>query len=192
MRVLNIMPINYKGCGTNNNVNFENKKNFMPYMTKINFGNAASELPKNFGVVMGTNKLFRGGLPTKVEHFNALKEKGVTFIVDLCGGSPEEAKMAKAIGINDNDYICVDGNKLSLLENEEERFKTAKLVDDKIRLGGIGYIHCNEGIDRTGFFVAYYQKKFLTLSIEKVIADYLQNKGREKDVDSIELTLSFV
>jgi len=172
MRILNVMPINYKGVSSNKNngvsQNYRNSVYNAPCMAKVNFGNAVSSLPINFDTVI-ENKLFRGGLPKTVGHFKALKEKGVTFIMDLCGENGREAEMAKEAGI---EYIYKDGDKLRLNFNMEEISKTLQLVKDKIDSGGVGYIHCKYGEVRTGFLVAYYQAKILNMPIADIEKHY--------------------
>lgn len=183
MRVLNVMSINYKGCGTNNNnVNFENKKNFMPYMSKINFGNAASELPGNFGIVIA-DTLFRGRRPTTLAHFQALKEKGVTFLASLRGESFDDAEMAMKFGM---EYIPINGQKfITNFADQTELNATIEIVHGKVESGRKGYVFCDEGAGRTGFFIAHYQAKIkiLNQTIPEIRKHYLMHNGDAKWFD---------
>lgn len=196
MRILNVMSVNYNGCvNKNSSVNYKNNAISMPYKSKVSFGNIASILPDNFGsVIESEEKLFRGGLPKTREHFQALKDKGVTFILDLCGGNggenPKEAEMARQF---DMDYIYKDGNKyrLNFLENQKEFLEVLQMINKRIKSGEKGYIHCDEGKIRTGFFVAHYQSKYSDLKIDKIKAHYLMHYGKESYFDEfIEDTLN--
>lgn len=176
MKILSIMPVNYKNASTNKDNRFsQNRTNSVynaTYVTKVNFGNNLSILEDNFGKV--TENLFRGRLPSTVEDFKALKEKGVTFILDLCGGNPDEEKMAKEAGIKDYIYRNGDAFLQDFDTNKEELFETLKLVKEKILAGGIGYIHCNHGRDKTGFFVAHYQARILKIKdLSQIKAHFL-------------------
>lgn len=184
MRVLNVMPISYKGASVRKD---NNNTNSMPYVSKVNFGNAFSELPKNFGTVI-EKTLFRGGLPETFEHFKALKEQGVTFILDLCRDNMNEAIMAKSLGID--DYTYIDGDILSKSKNKEKLSQVIQIIDEKIRAGGVGYIHCGKGTDRTGFFVAHYQAKILKMPMDKIIDHYTDYGGDYLSFCSFEKSLT--
>jgi protein tyrosine/serine phosphatase len=184
MRILSVIPINYKyaSFNKNNGVN-QNYNSNAPYVSKVNFGNAASVLPRNFGTVI-ENKLLRGGRPRTVEHFQALKEKGVTFLASLRGEDLDEADMAKAFGM---EYIPMDGDKFLLYFSKckNEFDETLKLVDEKIRTQGVGYVFCDRGETRTGLFVARYQSKILKKELPEVREHFLAHCYDPKFFDSI-------
>lgn len=108
----------------------------------------------NFGEVI-EGKLFRGSLPETEAHFAALKEKGVTFILDLCGlYRLDEAEIAKKYGM---EYLYVDGTNLRFSSSDEDYKRITTIIDEKIKTGAV-YVHCEEGQGRTGVLIAYYQK----------------------------------
>lgn len=180
MKILSVLPVGYKGCARKDNgINYKNNTNAMPYVSKVSFGNIASILPDNFGIVI-EGKLFRGGLPTTLGHFQALKEKGVTHILDLhggvCGGNSAEAKMARSFDIK---YEYKDGSNLGLdiFNKDGELSKMAKSVKRKIVTNKVVYVHCEKGAHRTGIFIAYYQLRFLGTTLEKVIEHHVFHNG---------------
>lgn len=190
MKILSITPVNYKNASTNkDNSVSQNRTNSVynaPYVTKVNFGNNLSILEDNFGEV--TENLFRGRLPRTVKDFEALKAKGVTFILDLCGdenGKPniEEAKMAKDFGM---EYIYRNGKSywLEFQKNKEDFLATLKLVKEKIQSGGRGYIHCEEGKSRTGLFVANYQARILGIKdLSQIKTHFIHHGGNKMTFD---------
>lgn len=196
MRILSVMPVNYKCCtNKNSSVNYKNNVPLMHYVPKVNFGNAVSELPKNFGTVI-ENKLFRGGLLETAEHFQVLKDKGVTLILDLCGNeekrlpNPEEAKMAVQFGMK---YLYHDGFKFfcgKMLNQganpKKELEKVAQIVKKELaKPKGVVYVHCRQGKDRTGLFVGYYQLKVLRISIAKAKKEHEKYEGYFGDFDHL-------
>lgn len=157
MRIQSFTPINVKLNSINIKNNCSNKNDIgdvyvLSNKTNPTFG--SGNLPSNFGEIV-EGKLFRGALPT-AENFDALKAKGVTFILDLCGDNREkEAEMAKQYGM---DYFYENGDDLMLGFSKDNYKKTTMLVDKKIK-NGCGYVHDNQGKSRSGMFAAYYQAK---------------------------------
>lgn len=191
MRVLNIMPINYKctSLNKNNYVSPNYKKNVSD---SVSFG---LKLPDNFGTVI-ENKLFRGGFLETAEHFQALKEKGVTFILDLCGdgggANPKEAAMARQFNM---EYRYKNGHEFSsdMINENGELSKTAELIKERIDANAVVYIHCDEGKNRTGLAVAYYQLKFLeNMKLQEVKEHYKKHQGCDLNIlDSLAAIFSF-
>lgn len=186
MRVLNVMPVSYKGAFANkdNNVSPNYRKNVSD---SVSFGNAGSILPDNFGTVI-EKKLFRGGLPQIVD-FKALKEKGVTFILDLCGeNSKNEAQMAKDAGI---EYIYRDGDDI-FFDFDLDKGKISEvlqLVKEKTDAGQVGYVHCTYGEVRTGRFVAFYQSKVLGKALPEIEEHYIKHYNDRGSLNGMKFKL---
>lgn len=137
----------------------------------VSFGN---KLPENFGEVV-PGKLFRGAFPSE-ENIKSLKDKGVTFIIDLCGVDAREKDFAAKYGI---EHIYQDGERFN-------RFRSLALaIQKKIDTGGVGYIHCTEGKNRTGKLVAYYQRIIQDKNDIEIENDYLDYGGDKGMISTI-------
>ncbi len=111
----------------------------------------------NFHTVGG--KLLRGAQPDTEKAMQALHEKGVKTIIDLRSTKtlpPEimrqEIEMAARHGIT-HVNIPMHANKKITEANIREFFKAINKTD------GIVYVHCKQGIDRTGITTALYEMK---------------------------------
>ena len=102
----------------------------------------------NFAEV--TPKLYRGGQPG-ADGLKALKQMGVSIVIDMRGGHSEhEQKAAEELGMQ---YVSIPWH--CPFPSDEPFIKFLKLVeqnpDKKI------FVHCRLGDDRTGMAIASYR-----------------------------------
>ncbi|HEX5708437.1 MAG TPA: tyrosine-protein phosphatase [Pyrinomonadaceae bacterium] len=105
---------------------------------------------KNFGQM--DERLFRGAEPKKLEDFQALKELGITTVVDLqAEPEPAERQMVESLGMT---YVNIPMIAKKYPKSEHVA-QFLKLVDDPAT--GKFFIHCAGGRHRTGVMGAVYR-----------------------------------
>lgn len=135
-------------------------------------------LPK-FAKVSDT--LYCGGQPTK-KGFIELKEIGIKTIVNLRGSQKEKEKdKLKGLGFK---YICIP---LEVKNPKDEDIVTfLKVVNNPLYQPV--FVHCAQGVVRTGLMVAIYRVYVQNWLIEKAIEELPQFTFRKTD-PSVEVYL---
>lgn len=177
MKILSIMPMNNKYLRDNyavsNNTNYASR---VSSSAQVNFSSSLlpDNLPCNFGTVI-EGKLFRGSFPKTRKNFEAFQQLGVKFIMNLCGLTDEEKALAKEFNI---ELIHIDGENFAT--NKEKLLQAEKIIEYKLKMGKVGYVHCDQGATKTGLLVADYQLnnlENLEIPPEKVKDQYFKHKG---------------
>lgn len=116
-------------------------------------------------------KLFRGAQPDTEKAMQALQEKGVKTIIDLRSTKTlsqevmnQEMRMAARHGIK-HVNIPMHANKKITEANIREFFNAINGTKD-----GNVYVHCKQGIDRTGMTTALYEMKTLGKTPDQAFA----------------------
>jgi tyrosine-protein phosphatase SIW14 len=101
----------------------------------------------NFGQV--TPSLFRGAQPSG-DGFGALAKMGVGIVVDLRGDSDNERERVTKLGM---EYVAIPSQCSHMTDEGIAKFLTILRdhPDKKI------FVHCRQGVDRTGMMVAAYR-----------------------------------
>jgi protein tyrosine phosphatase (PTP) superfamily phosphohydrolase (DUF442 family) len=102
---------------------------------------------QNFGQV--TTSLFRGAQPSD-DGFSALAKMGVGIVVDLRGDSDNERERVTKLGM---EYVAIPSQCSHMTEEGIAKFLTILRdhPDKKV------FVHCRQGVDRTGMMVAAYR-----------------------------------
>ncbi|HNW26332.1 MAG TPA: tyrosine-protein phosphatase [Candidatus Gastranaerophilaceae bacterium] len=138
---------------------------------KINF-KGKDGLPDNFGIV-DEGKLYRSANILSKSEFEKLKEKGVTFIVDLRDPAEDghsmlhEKSRAYEFGL---EHISFPDNEFC--RDMEKLYKITEDIYKKIQKGGVGLIHCTMGEQRTGWVAAAYKFLYKNADFKTVVDDY--------------------
>lgn len=125
------------------------------------------------------NKLLRGGAPSSLESFEALKEKGVKTIIDLRGShsTPKEMlDLEKNIAIQNGityKHLEMSAKKEPSKEQINTFFNIINNSNGKV------YVHCKSGIDRTGILSALYEIKTKNLTPDQAYTN-MKNNGYNK------------
>lgn len=154
------MPMGFRGSISNW---------FAPTEDKARFKNDA--ILGNFAKV--DDKVYRGAMPTSEKAVEKLAEHhGITHIIDLRGTGKEgvdsahvqwEKKMAERHGLKYHHF------NLSSKEAPPEHVLTEiSEILATLPPGSKAYIHCKQGIDRTGSVVGHYEKTVLNKSSEEI------------------------
>ena len=101
----------------------------------------------NFGEV--TPNLYRGAQPT-AEGLEALKNMGISLVVDLRGANKEEEEMAKKLGMQ---YVSIPSH--CPFPKDETFAKFLRVIRENPAKKT--FVHCQLGVDRTGMAVASYR-----------------------------------
>ena len=101
----------------------------------------------NFGQV--TASLFRGAQPSD-DGFGALAKMGVGIVVDLRGDSDNERERVTKLGM---EYVAIPSQCSHMTDDGIAKFLTILRdhPDKKV------FVHCRQGVDRTGMMVAAYR-----------------------------------
>ena len=116
---------------------------------------------KNFGKM--DERFYRGALPKKLEDFRALKELGISTVIDLQAEAKEAEKlMVESLGMR---YVNIPmvAKKYPLPEHVEAFLK---LVEEPST--GKFYVHCHGGRHRTGVMGAVYRFNHYGWNYEQV------------------------
>ncbi len=116
---------------------------------------------KNFGQM--DERFYRGSLPKKLEDFRALKELGITTVIDLQAEAKDEEKsMVESLGMR---YVNIPmvAKKYPRPEHVEAFLK---LVEEPST--GKFYVHCHGGRHRTGVMGAVYRFNHYGWNYEQV------------------------
>lgn len=98
-------------------------------------------------------KLWRGEEPSTMREIRELKELGITRIICLQGNALEMIKDSFVFECEMwGDEFCY----FPMSSFFPPRWELCRVVLKKIQAGGKTYIHCQEGVDRTGFVCALY------------------------------------
>jgi protein-tyrosine phosphatase len=132
--------------------------------------------PKNFRQI--NDKIFAGGRPT-IEQIRWLKEKvGIKSIVNL-----ERWYLREGYDVNEVRKIGIEyiNSPVDLIPCPAEDVKKAlKEIKRLIEQGKTPiYIHCSEGVDRTGFVIAAYRVIEEGWDINKAIEKWKEEKTGE-------------
>jgi protein tyrosine/serine phosphatase len=127
------------------------------------------------------DKVYRGAMPTSLEAVEKLaKYHGITHIIDLRGSGKEgvdphhlswEKKAAKQHGMTYHHF-----NLSSKEAPPEHILSEISNILANLPEGSKAYIHCKQGIDRTGAVVGHYQKTVLKKPTEEIWRD-MQKRG---------------
>jgi len=101
----------------------------------------------NFGQV--SPSLFRGAQPSD-DGFAALAKMGVGIVVDLRGDSDSERERVTKLGM---EYVAIPSQCSHMTDDGIAKFLTILRdhPDKKV------FVHCRQGVDRTGMMVAAYR-----------------------------------
>jgi protein tyrosine/serine phosphatase len=102
----------------------------------------------NFGQM--DERFYRGSRP-KEKDFQALKDLGITTIIDLTDNTPEERGYAEAVGLKYVNIAIPDKHDPS----DAQVAEFLKIVNDPAT--GKFYVHCAGGRHRTGVMGAIYR-----------------------------------
>ena len=122
---------------------------------------------KNFGQM--DERFYRGAEPKKLEDFQALKELGITTVIDLqAKPEPEERGMVESLGMR---YV-----NIPMIEKKYPRPEWVdsfmKTVDDPST--GKFFVHCAGGRHRTGAVGAVYRFEKYGWNFDQVYAEMKQ------------------
>lgn len=117
-------------------------------------------LPGNFGEVI-PGKLYRSPLPD-AKDFEEIAASGIKYIVDLGGGNDMEEAIVERLGMT---YIRRDLSE-NILEYMPAAKKLATEIDEQ---DGAFLVHCKFGKDKTGKFIAFYQRYIKNLATDVII-----------------------
>jgi len=122
---------------------------------------------KNFGQM--DERFYRGAEPKKLEDFEALKQLGISTVIDLqAKPEPEEKGRVESLGMRYVNIPMVE--KTYPTEGQVEAFM--KLVDDSTT--GKFYVHCAGGRHRTGAMGAVYRFNRYGWDFDRVYAEMKQ------------------
>lgn len=122
---------------------------------------------KNFGQM--DERFYRGAEPKKLEDFRALKELGITTVIDLqAEPEPEERGWVESLGMRYVNIPMVE-KKYPRPEWVEAFMKT---VDDPAT--GKFFVHCAGGRHRTGSMGAVYRMEKYGWNFDQVYAEMKQ------------------
>lgn len=132
------------------------------------------ELPNGYRV---SDDLYRGACPADAG-FERIKAMGVGTVIDLAG-FPEERAKAEAAGLR---YVAIPIRDYRIELEKIEQF--LRIVSDRDR--GPFFVHCAQGIYRTGTMVAMYRITVQGWSVESAI-DEMENGGFGFEGDAADL-----
>ena len=98
-----------------------------------------------------SDSLFRGGQPG-VQEFTALHDLGVKTVIDLHNTGKHRESEEEAVRAADMDYVSIplDG---AAAPKSQDVMRALNIIRTK----GPVFVHCREGVDRTGTIVACYK-----------------------------------
>lgn len=128
-----------------------------------------ADIPQGYNLHVVDDKLWRGNAPKGEAAYKALKEAGVTTIVDLrtLDDGGEKRKAVEALGLKFVNLPIRDGQIPS--EAQVEAFMKAVQAS-----GGKTYVHCQAGVGRTG----------------AMVGSYLVKSGQESPTDALKRVLA--
>lgn len=119
---------------------------------------------KNFGQM--DERFYRGAEPKKLEDFEALKQLGITTVIDLqAKPEPTEKGMVESLGMRYINIPMVE----KTYPTEDQVTAFMKTVDDPST--GKFYVHCAGGRHRTGSMGAVYRFNRYGWDYDKVYAE---------------------
>ena len=119
----------------------------------------------NFGQM--DERFYRGARP-KEKDFQALKDLGITTIIDLTDNTPEERGYAEAVGLKYVNIAIPDKKDPS----DAQVAQFLKVVDDPAT--GKFYVHCAGGRHRTGVMGAIYRFNNYHWSLDQAYNEMLK------------------
>lgn len=109
-----------------------------------------------------TDKLYRGSRPNFLSDFKRLKASGITTIISLQGNLIEVVResIEEDCDLFDGKVLYFPMSSVTPPTPEQVRRVWAAIEDAK----GPVFVHCQDGVDRTGFVVAAFQIHYLGYS----------------------------
>jgi tyrosine-protein phosphatase SIW14 len=125
----------------------ENPKPAVAAAERVSAQKLALQGVPNFGQV--TASLFRGAQPSD-DGFGALAKMGVGIVVDLRGDSDNERERVTKLGM---EYVAIPSQCSHMTDEGIAKFLTIFRDHPEKKI----FVHCRQGVDRTGMMVAAYR-----------------------------------
>lgn len=140
-----------------------------------------SMFPKRWGVVT-PNLIFRSGQLSPTLLQNMYEEHNLVSVLALNGGSADEIKVCKKLGIDISRYsLRGDGTG-----DVNEYIDVLCKIDKAVKAGQPILIHCTSGAQRTGVAIGTYRMLVQHWTAKQVVHELLENGWHRDDLPLID------